>query len=123
MPNYELLKKSDSMEKKESNLGQYFMDFLTGKILQELDIQRVAGQMAIISLLALFIIGNTYYGQKQANKIETLHQELKELKYLHTATKERLLNIKKLSSLEQQLKERGLKTSTTLPKRITVKSE
>lgn len=112
-------------EEKNNREGflSYFFAFLTGQVIQQMNLRKTAPLIAYIALLALFIIGNTYYGQKQVSRIETLQREIKELKFNHTITKSGLMELTKQSTLEQKLKDRGLRISTEPPRKITINKE
>ncbi len=108
---------------KREGFISYFFAFLTGQILQQMNLRKTAPLIAYVALMALFIIGNTYYGQKQVSKIENLQKEIKELKFKHTVTKSALMELTKQSTLEDKLENRGLLISTEPPQKITIKQD
>ncbi len=110
------------MNEKGNHKGiwQILKDFVTGKVIQELDVQKTTQVLVLIAFFAFLIIANTYHGQKQVRKIENLKQDLKELKFQYTVTKAGLIEIRKRSSLEKALKDRGLVSSKRPPQKIEI---
>lgn len=108
---------------KREGFISYFFAFLTGQIIQQINLRKAAPLIVYIALLALFIIGNTYYGQKQVSQIENLQKDIKELKFKHTVTKSGLMELTKQSTLEKQLKNRGLQISKEPPRKISINSK
>lgn len=125
MRNLESLKKNEPMTEennKREGFISYFFAFLTGQIIQQINLRKTAPLILYIALMALFIIGNTYYGQKQVSKIENLQKDIKELRFKHTVTKSELMELTKQSTLEKQLKNRGLQISKEPPRKISIHS-
>ncbi|MCF8339104.1 MAG: hypothetical protein K9I74_14100, partial [Bacteroidales bacterium] len=92
------------MEGKAHNkegLLNYFFAFLTGQLIQQINLKKTVPLLIYIVTLALIIIGNTYYGQKQVSTIETLQKDIKQLKFKHTITKSSLMELTKQSTLEE----------------------
>lgn len=108
-------------EKNNKSIGSILVGFLTGKVIQELDVRKTTQVLVLLGFFAFTIIANTYHGQKQVRKIEGLKTELKELKFQYTVTKAGLIEIRKRSSLEKALKERGLVSSKRPPQKIEIK--
>lgn len=112
------------MEKKNNrSIWGYLADFLSGKVIRELDIQKTTQMLALLAAFAFLIIANTYHGQKQVRRIEELKRDLKELKFQYTVTKAGLMEINKQSSLEKTLEVRGLKSLKRPPQKIEIEKE
>ncbi|HKK10837.1 MAG TPA: FtsL-like putative cell division protein [Bacteroidales bacterium] len=107
-------------EKNTKSIWQILKDFVTGKVIQELDVQKTTQVLVLVAFFAFLIIANTYHGQKQVSKIENLKKELKELKFQYTVTKAGLIKIRKRSSLEKALETRGLVSSKRPPQKIEI---
>lgn len=110
---------ADEIKKNEGFLS-YFFAFLTGQIIQQMNLKKTVPLLIYIALLAIITIGNTYYGQKQVGKIERLQKDIKELKFKHTVTKSSLMELTKSSTLEKKLRDRGLEFSKVPPRKITI---
>jgi|AntRauTorcE11898_2_1112593.scaffolds.fasta_scaffold00227_12 hypothetical protein len=110
-------------QKNNRSIWGYLTDFLTGKVIQQLDIQKTTQMLSLVGLFAFFIIANTYHGQKQVHKIEQMKRDLKELKFQYTVTKAGLMEINKQSSLEETLEARGLNALKRPPQKIVIRKE
>ncbi len=109
------------MEKKNNRgILDFLRRFLSGRVIQELDMQKTTQILLLLGFFAFIIIANTYHGQKQVRKIEALNRELKELRFQYTVTKAGLMKIDKQSWLEEALKERGLNPMTRPPQKIVI---
>lgn len=113
----------EEKEHKKEGLLNYFFAFLTGQLIQQINLKKTVPLLIYIVALALIIIGNTYYGQKQVSKIETLQKDIKQLKFKHTITKSSLMELTKQSTLEEKLSDRGLRITKEPPRKITTNQD
>ncbi len=112
------------MEKKNNrSIWEFLRGFLSGRVIQELDMQKTTQILLLLGFFAFIIIANTYHGQKQVRKIEALNHELKELRFQYTVTKAGLMEIDKQSWLEEALKERGLNPMKRPPQKIVIEKK
>lgn len=76
-----------------------------------------------ISVLAIIMIASSHSADKKVHEIAQLNNEVKELRSLMIDTRGKLMNLKKESSVELKMKEKGLAISEIPPTKIKVKSQ
>lgn len=113
----------EEKEHKKEGLLNFFFAFLTGEMIQQINLKKTVPLLIYIAGLALIIIGNTYYGQKQVGKIEILQKDIKQLKFKHTVTKSSLMELTKQSTLEKKLSDQGLQITKEPPRKIIINQD
>lgn len=76
-----------------------------------------------ISVLAIIMIASSHSADKKVHEIARLNNEVKELRSLMIDTRGKLMNLKKETSVELKMKEKGLAISEIPPTKIKVKSQ
>lgn len=73
---------------------------------------RMFPYVLFISFLAFIYIANNYYAERKVRNINSLHKELKEIKYEHISTKSKLMQLSKQSQIAKKIEQSGIKEST-----------
>lgn len=76
-----------------------------------------------ISVLAIIMIASSHSADKKVHEIARLNNEVKELRSLMIDTRGKLMNLKKETSVELKMKDKGLAISEIPPTKIKVKSQ
>ena len=76
-----------------------------------------------ISVLAIIMIASSHSADKKVHEIARLTNEVKELRSLMIDTRGKLMNLKKETSVELKMKDKGLAISEIPPTKIKVKSQ
>lgn len=121
-PNIEVTEKpiEKVVEKKSSskNPGKEFVKILNGDVFTKETIMDFLPFVAFLSLLAILYISNTFYAEKTIRKINTLTNELKELKAESiTARSDRMFKSKQ-SEVAKEADKIGLKESVEPPVKL-----
>ncbi|SEA37460.1 FtsL-like putative cell division protein [Bizionia paragorgiae] len=76
-----------------------------------------------VSVLAIVMIASSHSADKKVYKIARLKNEAKELRSAFIDGRGRLMELKKESSIEVKMREKGLRTSEVPPQKIKVKPQ
>lgn len=76
-----------------------------------------------ISVLAIIMIASSHSADRKVHEIARLNNEVKELRSEMIDARGRLMNLKKETSVELKMKEKGLAISEIPPTKIKVKSQ
>jgi hypothetical protein len=117
------LKKKHKKPAKKSKVGNSLHNVFNGEFLTKKKSVRLLPFLLFITSLAVFYIGNTYYGEKMIRKIQSKQKKVNELRFEYITTKSDLLELTKQSSLADKLKSKGIKESTTPPYKIFIKKK
>ena len=117
------LKKKTKKSGKESQVGKSLHNVFNGEFLTKKKSVRLLPFLLFITSLAVFYIGNTYYGEKMIRKIQSKQKKVNELRFEYINTKSELMELSKQSSLADKLKSKGIKESTVPPYKIFIKGK
>ncbi len=108
-------KKSVFMKAAESALNG---DFLTnGKSTGFLSV------FFLLGVLAIFLIANNYYAQEKLRRVESLRNDITELRTIYISNKSELMTLSNQSFVARMLDEKGFVESTVPPVVITDEKE
>jgi len=77
-------------------------------------------KILFVLFLGLIYIGNTHYAEKTVRKINTLHNDVEDLRADYTTLKSDLMFASKQSEVARKVKNLGLKESLIPPNKIEV---
>ena len=77
--------------------------------------------VSFLGFLATMYIANAHYAERNVREIHGLQKDLKEIRWYYMSLQAENMYNSKLSEVEENVKEDGLKMSSTKPKRITQK--
>lgn len=100
-------------------ISGFIQSLLDGSMLTRQKVSASLPFILFISALAIFLISNTYYAEKQARELEALRKEIVELRTRHTLTKSELMFLSNQSELLRRLRSRGFVESKTPPVQIS----
>lgn len=100
-------KKSSTGIPEAGKAGRFFSDVLDGSLLTRKSSSDTLPFIIYLSGLALFLIFNTYYAEKQAREVDQLRRELTELRVNYVSTKSQYMYLTNRSELAQRLSDRG----------------
>jgi len=99
------------------------MRFLDGSFMAKENVVEMLPFLLFISLIGIFYISIRYYSEKNVFKMNTISNELKELRSEYISTKSELMFKSKQSEVAKAIAETGLKESVVPPKKIVVTKE
>ncbi len=76
--------------------------------------------ISFLALLALLYIANSHYAERNVRRIQLLQKEIHELRWRYTSARAEVMYNGRQSSIEQQLREQGLRPLREQPKKIVV---
>jgi hypothetical protein len=89
---------------------------LDGSILQGNKMVSLLPFLFFITFLAIVLIFNTYYAEKQAREIEILRKEVVDYHLKHISVKSELMYLSNQSEIARKLREKGFEESVVPPK-------
>ena len=99
------------------------MRFLDGSFMAKENVADMLPFLLFISLIGIFYISIRYYSEKNVFKMNSISNELKELRSEYISTKSELMFKSKQSEVAKAITETGLKESVVPPKKIVVTNE
>ncbi|MCF6170860.1 MAG: hypothetical protein L3J31_02360 [Bacteroidales bacterium] len=103
-------------------IGRSTRKFLGGEKLAT-DTFRLFPFVLFLAFLAFIYIANNYVAEHKIRKINSLQQELKEIKYEHISVKSKLMQLSRQSQIAKKISHTGIKESTEPVKIIRVGKE
>jgi hypothetical protein len=107
-------------EKGKSKVGKSLLDVLNGNFLASENIIALLPYIFFLTFLALLYIANGYYAENKVREINSLGNELKELRSEYITTKSELMFRSKQSEVARSLSPYGIKESVVPPKKIVI---
>lgn len=104
-------------------MGDGLRDLLRGQFLVSSGSFKNWKMILFILILAIVMIASSHSADKKVYKIARLKNEAKELRSIFIDGRGRLMELKKESSIEIKMREKGLKTSEVPPQKIKVKPQ
>ncbi|MBQ0768361.1 MAG: S-adenosyl-methyltransferase [Bizionia sp.] len=104
-------------------MGEGLRGLLRGQFLVSNDSLKNWKMILFILILAIVMIASSHSADKKVYKIAGLKNEAKELRSIFIDGRGRLMELKKESSIEIKMREKGLKTSEVPPQKIKVKPQ
>ena len=98
-------------------------DILKGKFLISDDSFKNWRVIIFISFLAIVMIASSHSADKKVHEIAQLNNEVKEWRSAFVEGRSKLMRLKMESSIINKVTQKELKTSTTPPKKIRIKSQ
>jgi hypothetical protein len=99
------------------------MRLLDGSFMAKENVVDMLPFLLFISLIGIFYISIRYYSEKNVFRMNTISNELKELRSEYISTKSELMFKSKQSEVAKAIAETGLKESVVPPKKIVVTNE
>ncbi len=72
--------------------------------------------LLLLSLLSVFLIGNTYYAEKKVRNIENMRHTVIELRTIYISNKAELMYLSNQSEIARRLADKGIVESTVPPR-------
>lgn len=107
--------KEDKPKGKKGAFSQLIQSMLDGSILDRDNVANLLPFFLFLTGLALLLIFNTYYAEKQARKIEITRREVVELRTRSINTQSELMFLSNQSEIARKLKSAGFIESTDRP--------
>lgn len=117
------LLESEKKQKKQtgnSPASRFISSILDGTILTKENVASLLPFFLYTTLLAIILIFNTYYAEKKSREIETLRNEIVELRLKYITTKSQLMSSSNQSEVARKLVSKGLVESTVPPKQLSI---
>ena len=102
---------------KKKNSGITFNDL--SQITSELILKNVPF-VTFLGFLATIYIANAHYAERNVREIQVYQRDLKEIRWYYMSLQAENMYNSKLSEVEENVKDEGLKTLTSKPKRIKI---
>lgn len=107
---------------KKGGIPRFFSSMLDGTILTREKVEGLLPFFLFLTLIAVFLIFNSYYAEKRARKLESLRIEIVELRVRYITTKSELMYISNQSEIARRLRNQGFVESTVPPRQVTDQS-
>lgn len=104
--------------RKQGKVSRFFSSMLDGTILTREKVEGMLPFFLFLTVLAIFLIFNTYYAEKKARRLENLRTEIVELRVRYITTKSELMYISNQSEVARRLRDRGFVESTVPPRAV-----
>ncbi len=91
----------------KASAGRFFSGLLDGSLLTRKATQDLFPFIIYLSLLALFLIFNTYYAERKAREADQLRREMTEIRINYINTKSEYMYLTNRSELATRLSSRG----------------
>jgi hypothetical protein len=104
--------------KKEARIPARYLQFLNGSFLTFDKSPGLLPFLIYITVIAIFLIANTYYAEKKIRQIEIFRTEVTELRTIYISNKSELMNLSNQSEIARRLASRGLVESTVPPRAL-----
>lgn len=100
--------------------GTSFKDFLDGTVLTRKTVVKQLPFIIFLSIIGIIYIGNRYHAEKVIRDINTLQEEVKNLRAEEITTASELMKVSRQSEVVKLVKEKnlGLEESTEPPAKI-----
>jgi hypothetical protein len=112
---------SEKKEKKQTSSGstsRFISSILDGTILTKEKVESLLPFLLYSTVLAIFLIFNTYYAEKKAREVESIRNEIIELRLRYITTKSELMVLSNQSEVARNLKNRGIVESVVPPRQL-----
>ena len=111
---------SDKKEKKKDKkpAARFISSILDGTILTKDKVESMLPFLMYATVLGIFLIFNTYYAEKKSREIESLRNEIIELRLRYITTKSELMVLSNQSEVARRLKSRGIVESVVPPRQL-----
>ncbi|MEI8203022.1 MAG: FtsL-like putative cell division protein [Bacteroidota bacterium] len=109
---------SDKKEKKRMSIGKLLHSVIDGTILTRSNVLNALPFILFLAFLAIIYIANTYFAYKHIREINTIRNELKEIRFEYISLKSELINRTKQSEIVLKLSGTGIKESEAPPRKI-----
>jgi hypothetical protein len=109
-------KKKESEKSKSSRIPQKYLQVLNGSFLTFDKSPGLLPFLLFITSISVFLIANTYYGEKKIRQMEKLRVEVMELRTIYISNKSELMLLSNQSDIARKLAPYGLVESTVPPR-------
>ncbi len=113
---------AEKKEKKQVSDGptsRFISSILDGTILTKEKVESFLPFLLYSTVLAIFLIFNTYYAEKKAREVESIRNEIVELRLRYITTKSELMVLSNQSEVARNLKSRGIVESVVPPRQLS----
>lgn len=110
--------KKEKAPGKRGAFSRFLHSVLDGSILGRKNVASQMPFLLFLTALALVLIFNTYYAEKQARQIEKARREVVELRTRYINTKSELMFLTNQSEIARRLKQSGFVESTEPPRLV-----
>jgi hypothetical protein len=114
------LKAEEKPRAAKKGVGKSLADLLNGNFLSSDGMINLLPYIFFLTFLALLYIANGYYAENKIRDINSLGNELKELRSEYITTKSELMFKSKQSEVAKTLSPYGIKESVVPPKKIVI---
>jgi len=101
-------------------LGQYLKQVFSGGFLSHDESIRFLPFLLFISFLGILYIGNGYYAESKIRRLNTLNDEIRDLRSEYIISKAELMQVSKQSEVAKAAAYLGLKENIVPPMKIVV---
>lgn len=111
----------EKQEKKTDTKGaRKMVNVLNGSFISKDNVVELLPFLLFVSFIGILYISNRYYSEKNVFRMNSISNELKELRSEYITTKSELMFRSKQSEVAKAVEETGLKESVVPPKKIVV---
>ena len=107
-------------QKKGFNFFRNIFHVIGGKVLAEEGVLKYIPFLFFMAFLGLLYIANIYYAERTVSSIDSIKNELKELRYEHISTKSELMTISTQTEVSRRLEGTGLKPTLIPPAKLVI---
>lgn len=105
---------------KKGKVARSFIDVINGNFLAKESVVNSLPYIFFLTFIGLCYIGNGYYAEDSVRAINSMTNELKELRSEYITTKSELMFKSKQSEVASALEPLGIKESVVPPKKIVI---
>jgi hypothetical protein len=104
--------------RKLNQVSAFFHNIIIGDFFSRDSFFRTIPYLGYLTLLAIIYISNTYYAEKTFRQIETIKNEMKELRFQYISSKSELMYFGKQTEIAKRVIPAGFKESKNPPFKI-----
>jgi hypothetical protein len=119
MASNKLISPEKKEKKKRSRPATSFISSIfDGTILAKEKVESMLPFLMYATVLGILLIFNTYYAEKKAREVESLRNEIIELRHRYITTKSELMVLSNQSEVARRLRSRGIVESVVPPRQL-----
>ena len=120
-PKSEIKEKNPFSQKRTKGVARSFIAIISGSFLTREKTVKLLPFFLFLFLMAMAYIANGYYAEEKIRRLNSITNELKELRSEYITIKSDLMFISKQSEVAKAAETMGIKESVVPPKKIVVK--
>lgn len=122
-PEQEVSEEDLQLKEKRRLRKERLRSALDGSVLLEKTVQKYAGLVLFLFLIAMFLIADNYFSETTVRECSVIKSELKELQFRQISGQAELIRLSRQSSVAEKLQGTGVKESVVPPYKIKAQTE